>query len=98
MGRSRVLLRESDLLVDLVERCRERGHRLLPAAIWSEVVRFTGGLDPELRDRLGIDRRLDHVADVLFEAQGLLLSRSCQERERRPARIIPLFPHLAGGS
>lgn len=98
VGRSRLLLRESDVLVELLERCRERGHRLLPTRVWSEVVRFTGSLDPDLRDRLGIDRRLDHVADVLFEAQALLLSRSRQEQQRRPARIIPLFPHLAGGS
>jgi hypothetical protein len=91
VGRTRLLLRESDALIDLIERCRERDDRLLPTQLWSAVVRFVGALDPALRDELGIDREPGHVADVLFASQGLLLERARHERVPMTARIIPLF-------
>ncbi len=91
VGRTRLLLRESDALVDLIERCRERGDRLLPTQLWSAVVRFVGALDPTLRDELGINREPGHVADILFSSQGLLLERARHERVPMTARIIPLF-------
>ena len=91
VGRTRLLLRESDALIDLIERCRERDDRLLPTQLWSAVVRFVGTLDPALRDELGIDRQPGHVADVLFASQGLLLERARHERVPMTARIIPLF-------
>ena len=91
VGRTRLLLRESDALIDLIERCRERGDRLLPTQLWSAIVRFVGALDPGLRDQLGIDRRPGHVADILFSAQELLLERARHERVPMTARIIPLF-------
>jgi hypothetical protein len=91
VGRTRLLLRESDALIDLIERCRERGDRLLPTQLWSAVVRFVGALDGTLRDELGINREPGHVSDVLFASQGLLLERARQERTPMTARIIPLF-------
>lgn len=91
VGRTRMLLRQSDALIDLIERCRERGDRLLPTQLWSAVVRFVGALDPALRDELGIDREPGHVADVLFASQGMLLERARHERVPMTARIIPLF-------
>jgi hypothetical protein len=91
VGRTRLLLRESDVLIDLIERCRERGDRLLPTRLWSAVVRFVGALDGSLRDELGIDRAPAHVADVLFASQDLLLERARHERAPVTARIIPLF-------
>jgi hypothetical protein len=91
VGRTRLLLRESDSLIELIERCRERGDRLLPTQLWSAVVRFVGGLDASLRDELGINRDPAHVADVLFATQGVLLERSRTERVPMKARIIPLF-------
>src|SRR5579863_3554584 len=91
LSRTRLQLRESDALVDLVERCRSRRLRLLPAQVWFSVVRFVGGLDEELRDELGINRQVDHVSDILFAAQELLLDRLRDERTPQQARIIPLF-------
>jgi hypothetical protein len=91
VGRTRLLLRESDALIDLIERCRERGDRLLPTRLWSAVVRFVGALDGDLRDDLGINRAPGHVADVLFASQGLLLERARLERIPMTGRIIPLF-------
>jgi hypothetical protein len=91
VGRTRLLLRESDSLVELIERCRERGDRLLPTQLWSAVVRFVGALDSSLRDDLGINRDPGHVADVLFATQGVLLERARSERVPMTARIIPLF-------
>lgn len=91
VGRTRLLLRESDALIDLIERCRERGDRLLPTQLWSAVVRFVGALDGALRDKLGINRDPGHVSDVMFASQGLLLERAREERAPVTARIIPLF-------
>ena len=91
VGRTRLLLRESDALVELIERCRERGDRLLPTQLWSAVVRFVGALDSTLRDDLGINRDTAHVADVMFSAQAMLLDRARHERAPMTARIIPLF-------
>lgn len=91
VGRTRLLIRESDALMDLVERCRERGDRLLPTRVWGAVVGFVGRLDPDLRDRLGIYRAPGHVCDVIFAAQELLLERAHREQNRPSARIIPLF-------
>lgn len=91
VGRTRLLLRESDALIDLIERCRERGDRLLPTQLWSAVVRFVGALDGALRDELGINRDPSHVANVLFSSQGVLLDRARSERAPMTGRIIPLF-------
>ncbi|HEY8676314.1 MAG TPA: hypothetical protein VIO13_10170 [Candidatus Dormibacteraeota bacterium] len=91
VGRTRLLLRESDALIDLIERCREREDRLLPTQLWSAVVRFVGALDGELRDELGINREPGHVADVLFASQAVLLERARTERTPATGRIIQLF-------
>jgi hypothetical protein len=68
-----------------------RSFRLIPPVLWSAVVRAVGAVDSDLRDRLGIDRDPDHVADILFEAQEVLLLRSLDSRRPRLAPIIPLF-------
>jgi hypothetical protein len=91
VGRTRLLLRESDALIDLIERCREREDRLLPTQLWSAVVRFVGALDGDLRDELGINREPGHVADVVFASQRKLLERARMERTSATGRIIPLF-------
>jgi len=89
--RSRRRLRESDLLLDLIEQCRLRGYRLLPAELWTNIVRFVGTVDPVLRDDLGINRHPDHVSEILFAAQEELLREAAGERRPQPAPIIPLF-------
>ncbi|MHB8718811.1 MAG: hypothetical protein ACYDAC_07970 [Candidatus Dormibacteria bacterium] len=90
-SRTRLLLRESDGLVDLIERCRSAGMQQLSSPVWFAVVRYVGGLDGRLRDELGINRRVEHAAEILFAAQDLLLERLREERSPQPARIIPLF-------
>lgn len=89
--RSRRRLRESDLLLDLIEQCRLRGYRLLPAQLWTHIVRFVGSVDDALRDDLGINRHPDHVSEILFAAQEELLREAIEERRPRRAPIIPLF-------
>jgi hypothetical protein len=92
-------LRESDLLLDLIEQCRLRGYKLVPAQVWVAVVRFVGAVDRQLRDDLGINRQPDHVSEVLFAAQAELLSVALRERaQRRVAPIIPLFGDGAASS
>jgi hypothetical protein len=90
--RSRLRLRESDTLLDLVEECRIRGIRPLPPALWSAAVRLVGAVEPQLRDELGIDRSADHVSDVVFAAQEILQEEARRERQPQLAPIIPLFP------
>lgn len=90
--RSRRQLRESDLLLDLVEQCRLRGYRLVPAQLWTHIVRFVAALDHGLVDEIGINRGPDRVGDVLFDAQDELLRRAAEERRPGVAPIIPLFP------
>jgi hypothetical protein len=89
--RSRRRLRESDLLIDLIEQCRLRGYRLLPAELWTHIVRFIGTVDADLRDDLGINRHPDHVSEILYVAQEQLLREAIEERRPRRAPIIPLF-------
>jgi hypothetical protein len=84
-------LRESDLILDLIEECRVRGYALLPGQVWASVVRFIGEIDPALRDRLGSSRRPDHASDALFAAQAEICRHRLDERRPRTARIIPLF-------
>ena len=86
------LVRESDALLDLVEQCRLRDYPLVPTSVWARVVRLVRGVDPALRDELGIDRRPDHVGDVVFAAQAVVLRQRVDERRPRMAEIIPLFP------
>jgi hypothetical protein len=89
--RSQRRLRESDLLLDLIEQCRLRGYRLLPAQLWTHIVRFVGTVDEGLRDDLGINRNPDHISDILFAAQEELLREVSEERRPQRAPIIPLF-------
>jgi hypothetical protein len=91
ISRSRVRVRESDSLLDLIEECRLRDWRLVPSPLWSAVVRAVGAVDGALRDELGINRDPDHVADVLFAAQEVLLARACEARQPALAPIIQLF-------
>lgn len=94
--RSRRRLRESDLLLDLIEQSRLRGYRLLPAQLWTHIVRFVGSVDDGLRDDLGINRHPDHVSEILFAAQEELLREAIEERRPKRAPIIPLFaPHAS---
>ncbi|MBV8196041.1 MAG: hypothetical protein JOY80_11015 [Candidatus Dormibacteraeota bacterium] len=88
-ARRRVI--ESDDLLDLIEECRLRDWRLVPSQLWGAVVRAVGDVDPSLRDRLGINRDPEHVADVLFQEQEHLLERVRVSQAPELAPIIPLF-------
>lgn len=88
---SRRRLRESDLLLELVEECRLKRLIPLPTRLWMHIVRFVGAVDAGLRDELGINRHPNHVSDILFAAQEELLRLHREERAPRQARIIPLF-------
>jgi hypothetical protein len=91
ISRARLRVRESDALLDLIEECRQREWRLVPSPLWSAVARAVREVDPHLRDELGINRDPEHVADILFAAQEVLLDRARREREPVLAEIIPLF-------
>jgi hypothetical protein len=88
-------LRESDLILDLVEECRVRGYALLPGQVWASVVRFVGEVDPSLRDDMGSSRRPDQASEALFAAQAEICRRRLDERRPQAARIIPLFTTAA---
>lgn len=84
-------LRESDTLMDFLEQCRVHRLRLVPAAAWRRVVFLVGAVDAGLRQDLGINRGLDHVSEILFDAQGILMARNVELRRPSSAKIIPLF-------
>ncbi|HEX3606369.1 MAG TPA: hypothetical protein VH134_10640 [Candidatus Dormibacteraeota bacterium] len=88
-------LRESDVILDLVEECRVRGYDMLPGQVWASVVRFIGEVDPSLRDDLGSSRTPDQASEALFAAQAEICRRRLDERVPRTARIIPLFAAAA---
>lgn len=97
-ARWRRTLRETDLLLDLVEQCRLRGWTLVPSKVWAPIVRLVGAIDPKLRDDLGINRHTDHVSEILFAAQERLLAEARERAAPRLAPIVPLFgPQGPGG-
>ncbi len=85
-------LHHSDELLRLVEECKVRRMRMVPPTLWRETVAFIAAVDPQLRDDLGLDRRPEHVADVLFMTQGQLMHAAQIDRASLGlAPIIPLF-------
>lgn len=91
-------LRESDLILDLVEECRIRGYPMLPGQLWASVVRFVGEVDPGLREDLGSSRHPDHASEAIFAAQAEICRHRLEERRPRTARIIPLFAATAAAT
>jgi hypothetical protein len=84
-------LRETDRLLDAVERCRLQDIPLIPTHIWRRIVQLLGQLDGAYTERLGIDRSVDRTADVLFEAQEDLMLAARDRRRGRGTNVIPLF-------
>ena len=98
ISRSRLRVRESDALLELIEECRARQWPLVPSHLWSAVARAVRAVSPELRDDLGINRDPEHVADILFAAQEELLAQARRDREPSLAEVIPLFGHGRAGA
>jgi len=84
-------LRETDLLLGVVEECRIRRLRLIPPPVWRRIVQLLGQVDRECTDRLGIDRSVERTSDILFQAQRLLMDRAVQRHPPLAGKIIPLF-------
>jgi hypothetical protein len=89
---ARTTLRDSDQLMTLIEESLEKEHRIVPTWLWSAVAKVVSGVDTELRDELGIDRRPGHVASILFRAQATLMRAAHVEAQPVLAPVIPLFP------
>jgi hypothetical protein len=96
VSRTRERVRETDTLLDLVERCRLDGLSLVPSNLWSAVVQRVGVVDHEAREALGINRDPGRVEDALYSAQEVLLQQAVAARRPRLAPIIPLFPRTGG--
>jgi hypothetical protein len=88
---ARTALRHSDLLMTLIEETVASEGKLVPAWLWSAVTKVVAGVDTDLRDELGINRRAGHVAEILFRAQASLMQAAHVEALPRMAPIIPLF-------
>lgn len=84
-------LRETDLLMTVVEECRIRGLPLIPTAIWRRIVHLLGQAGGEYTARLGIDRSVERTSELLFEAQAALMKAEVDRRRPRRDKIIPLF-------
>jgi hypothetical protein len=91
--RARLRVSEADILIGLVEECRLKLLPIVPPTLWVEVVRFVGGVNSDLREALAADRTPDHVSDILYEVQRILLDAASRARIQPPhlAQIIPLF-------
>jgi hypothetical protein len=84
-------LRETDLLMNVVEECRIRRLPLIPTAIWRRIVHLLGQVGGDYTARLGIDRSVDRTGELLFEAQAALMAAEVERRKPRRDKIIPLF-------
>lgn len=88
-------LRETDLLLGLVEECRLRRLSIIPTQLWRHIVQLLGQVDRRCTEKLGINRSPDHASEVLFEAQGLLMDQSVERQRPDSANIIPLIQRPA---
>jgi hypothetical protein len=87
--RPRRLLRESDELMFWLEECLVQELTIVPGWLMPRLVTLMTAAHPSLPARLGRERRPEQVLELLFEAQERLMDQSI--RNRRPAKIIPLF-------
>ena len=88
---ARMALRNSDVLMTLIEESIEKEQSIATTWLWSAVTRIAALADSALRDELGIDRRPGHMAGILFRAQATLMQRAHIEAQPTLAPIIPLF-------
>ena len=84
-------LRETDILMMVVEECRLRRLPLIPTAVWRRIVHLLGQLGGDYTARLGIDRSVNRTSDLLFEAQASLMRAEVERRRPRRDNIVPLF-------
>ena len=85
----RRLLRESDELMYWLEECLVQQLRIVPGWLTPRLVHVLQNANPELPRELGHERRPEQLMEFLFRAQEELMEQSI--RERRPAKVIPLF-------
>jgi hypothetical protein len=84
-------LRETDELLGVIEECRLRRVKFIPADIWRRIVHLLGQLDGRYTEKLGIDRSVERTSEVLFEAQEDLMLAARANRRPKPSNVIPLF-------
>lgn len=85
----RRLLRESDELMYWLEECLVQRLKIVPGWLLPRLSVILQAASPELARELGPERRPEQVMEFLFRAQELLMGQSV--KERRPAKVIPLF-------
>jgi hypothetical protein len=85
----RRLLRESDELMFWLEECLVQELTIVPGWLMPRLVALMAAAHPSLPARLARERRPEQVMELLFEVQEQLMEQSV--RNRRPAKIIPLF-------
>lgn len=85
-------LRETDQLLTVLEECRVRRIRLIPAPVWRRIVHLLGQIDSGYTQRIGIDRSVELSSEVLFEAQGALMDEEQRRRRQLAGKVVPLFP------
>lgn len=85
----RRLLRESDELMFWLEECLVQELTIVPGWLMPRLVALMAAAHPSLPARLGRERRPEQVMELVFEVQEQLMEQSI--RNRRPAKIIPLF-------
>lgn len=85
----RLLLRESDIMLNWLEECLVQNLRFVPGWVMPRLVNLLSQADPLLPRELGSERRPEHLMELVYRAQQRLMEDSV--RARKPAPIIPLF-------
>src|SRR5438270_14056873 len=85
----RNLMREADELLYWLEECLIQDIRLVPGWLLPRIAQLVNQTDRELQEDLGRERRPEHVMDVIFRAQEVLMTESVRSRD--DAKVIPPF-------
>lgn len=88
-AKPRNLMREADELLFWLEECLLQDIKLVPGWLLPRISLVINQTDRELQEELGRERRPEHVMDVVFKAQEVLMSESI--RSRTETKVIPLF-------
>jgi len=85
----RALLHETDEMLFWLEECVVQRLKIVPGWLMPRLVTLLSKADPQLASHMGRERRPEQVMELVYMAQEAFMQQSV--RNRKPAKIIPLF-------
>ncbi len=82
-----MIIRESDRLLDALERCRAANLRCIPPALVRALFDYLSQTEPDRIATLHRERRPEHLISLLYGIQGQLMEAA---RLRKDLGIVPL--------